>query len=45
MSNAASNEKLATSYSAFRDDIFAKSAKRTNESETLITKIANPNRQ
>jgi hypothetical protein len=45
MSNAASNEKLATSYSAFRDDVFAKSAKRTNESETLITKIANPNRQ
>ena len=45
MSNAAKNEKLATTYSAFRDDVFAKSAKRTNESETYITKIANPNRQ
>jgi hypothetical protein len=30
MSNSASNEKLATTYSAFRDDIFAKSAKKTN---------------
>ena len=45
MSNSASNEKLATSYSAFRDDIFAKSAKRTNQSETFITKMPNPNRQ
>lgn len=45
LSNATSNERLATTYSAFRDDIFAKSAKRTNESETFITKIANPNRQ
>lgn len=45
MSSAAKNEKLATSYSAFRDDIFAKSANRSNESETFITKIANPNRQ
>lgn len=45
MSNSASNEKLATSYSAFRDDIFAKSAKKTNQSETFITKLPNPNRQ
>ena len=45
MSNSASNEKLATSYSAFRDDVFAKSAKRTNQSETFITKMSNPNRQ
>lgn len=45
MSNSASNERLATSYSAFRDDIFAKSAKRTNQSETFITKMPNPNRQ
>lgn len=45
MSNSASNERLATTYSAFRDDIFAKSAKRTNQSETLITKLPNPNRQ
>lgn len=45
MSNSASNEKLATSYSAFRDDIFAKSAKRTNQLETFITKMPNPNRQ
>ena len=45
MSNSASNEKLATTYSAFRDDIFAKSAKRTNQAETFITKLPNPNRQ
>ena len=45
MSNSASNERLATTYSAFRDDIFAKSAKRTNQSETFITKMPNPNRQ
>ena len=45
MSNSASNEKLATTYSAFRDDIFAKSGKKENQAETFITKMPNPNRQ
>ena len=36
-------ERLATSYSAFRTDIFAKSSlNRTTGPETFITKIANP---
>lgn len=45
MSETASNEKLASSYSAFRDDIFADKSQKKQESETYITKIANPNKQ
>jgi len=45
MSETGSNERLASSYSAFRDDIFAKSGTKNKGSETFITKIANPNRQ
>ena len=44
MSETGSNERLASSYSAFRDDIFAKSGTKNKGSETFITKIANPNR-
>lgn len=45
MSQKGSNERLASSYSAFRDDIFAKSGTRDNKPHTYITKIANPNKQ
>ena len=39
-------ERLATSYSVFRDDIFAKSSNNRIEGpETFISKIANPNAQ
>ena len=46
MSETGSNERLASSYASFRDDIFSSNSHKKNQgAETFITKIANPNKQ
>ena len=45
MSDKDNNERLASSYSAFRDDIFSKSSNKQKGAETWTVKIANPNKQ